>query len=479
MKKVLALQVVGGLVASLVLVGCGGGSDGPTTNPTPTPPATQKQLAGQLVLPQDPSAVAPKLAQLLSPTAVAAKMVAGCDVPDGYYPLAKFVIDLLDASGAKVGTLTTDECGLFNGLVANAVTNMKVAVNGYQPLTVGVSGFIAPTALASPVPNNAQLAISAIQYTGNGGLAFSVTDTKTNKAVLGLLQGAVSVSNKATGAALPLASFGAVQSSQDPASVMLVLDASGSMGASVTNTYTRFDLASAATHLFLDGKAADDEAGTIIFDSKVSLINDDFLKKQLFVDAANQPFAIGSSGFVKDAKPQRVVADFYNENNRIWGAGYKVAKHKDDAFTAKGYHPWGGSTALWAATDKGLDELVKRTSKRKLVIAMTDGEDNSSYPSTSATVVDKAKKAGIPVHMVAFGNAYSVDETTMKDVAQKTGGEYQRRENESIADLFTSMQTGIRHQYTSQLATPPAGGTVLLLKVNISGLTIEREVAAN
>lgn len=479
MKKVHALQVVGGAALALALVGCGGGGSDDGAKPAqPGTPTGQKQLVGQLVLPQDASAALPKVAQLLSPTAVAAKIAACPNVPDGYYPAVKAVVDLLDAQGVKVGSISTDDCGAFNAQVANAVASLLLALKGYQPLTVPAAGFTAPTAVASPLPTNAQLAISAIQYTGNGGLAFSITDSSTNKTVLGLPQSAVTVRNKASGAALPLASFGAAQSAQDPASVMLVLDASGSMSSPVTNTYNRYELASAAAHLFLDGKAQDDEVGAVIFDSKVSLINDDFLKTQPFVNAAKQALALGASGFTKDVTLQRVVADFYNPGNQVWGAGKKTPKHKDNAFTAQGYYSWGGTTALWSAADKGLDELAKRSSKRKLLIAMTDGQDNASS-LTAVQLADKARKVGIPLHMVAFGNTYAVDESTMKDVAQKTGGEYQRRENESIADLFTSLQTGIRYQYASQLAQPPAAGTVLQLKVNLGNQAIEREVAAN
>ncbi|MGB7481049.1 MAG: VWA domain-containing protein [Burkholderiaceae bacterium] len=479
--KLLTSKAASSAFIALFLVGCGGGGDGNSGGGGGGGDDTKtKTILGQLVMPQASTVLAAKTQQALKArTPVTQAVDPACpNVPDGYQPIANTSVDILDADGKKIDSLTTDNCGAFDTKVAEAAVSLTVTPAGHATLTSSLAIFNSSTATASAMPVGASLAISSIQYTGNGSLAFSVTDSVTNKAVLGLTQAAISVFDGQT--QLPIQSFGNAIAAQEPASVALVLDASGSMYDMVTTDYSRFNLASAAAHLFLNGKHADDEVAAVIFDAGVSPIDDAFLATQKFLDGGGNPvsFTISANGFTQDVKKLRVVADMYNPDSKMWGDHWPIDRHPDNPYTVDSWYPWGGSTALWAAAAQGVDMVAAQSNKRKLVVAMTDGMNNQP-PYDSTALIDKAKQAGIPVHMIAFGEEYSVDEDAMKEVALQTGGEYHRRADASIADLFTSIQTGIRHQYTLKLANTVAASTILRLKVSLGGDSVEREVTAN
>lgn len=473
------------IVATSLLTACGGGSS-QSTSTSPTTPNATKTIMGQLAVPQISGATAQGISLLATGVAVSSGQCP--NLPDGYDPIASTVVNILDANDQKIGELTTDACGAFNTQVPDAASSLVVTPTGYKPLKSPVTTFTAnnPAATASTPPANAKYVITSIQYVGNGAIAFTLTDDVTNKAVLGLPASAVSV--QANQKNLTIKSLDTSLTKLDPASVMLVLDASGSMSSPVvaatatSSALTRFDLVSAASHLFLSGKQQNDETAFTIFAGNVTPINDAFLGTKNFVMAAtNQPatYTISDSGFTTDATKLRPVADMYNPYNKIWGSSALRERHADDPYQiVNSRYDWGGSTALWSAASQGLDALVKRSNKRKLLIAMTDGQDNSSS-SKSADLIQKAKNAGIPVHMIAFGAAGDVNETEMQAVASQTGGEYQRRADSSITDLFKSIQTGIRNQYTLQLVDTVNSGTVLTLSVQTGQSPVSRDVTAN
>lgn len=158
------------------------------------------------------------------------------------------------------------------------------------------------------------------------------------------------------------------------------------------------------------------------------------------------------------------VANLYNGNSAIdarcdtsgslRATCFDFLADSDSSLRVASGHPWGGSTALWAATDLALERLKVRTSSRQFVVAMTDGQGNASGSTTSASVIAKAQQFGIPVWMVGFGAAGAVNETAMQKVANDTGGSYYRQESAGIVGIFGAIQTGIRFQDALTLNVP-------------------------
>lgn len=93
-----------------------------------------------------------------------------------------------------------------------------------------------------------------------------------------------------------------------------------------------------------------------------------------------------------------------------------------------------GETALFDAVFAAVATLeAGNPPGKRAVVALTDGIDNSSRRRV-AEVIDRAREARIPVHMLGLGRPGELDEKTMRDMARQTGGEFHHARNE--ADLI-------------------------------------------
>ncbi len=125
-------------------------------------------------------------------------------------------------------------------------------------------------------------------------------------------------------------------------------------------------------------------------------------------------------------------------------------------------HP-GGETAIFDATYQALLKLMAsdRDGKRA-VILLTDGKDNSSDKS-AAEVINLAREAEIPLHLLGLGQADNLDEGIMRRMARETGGTYHRADSErSLADVFEQLSIqlldeGIDEASLKQLAEATGG----------------------
>src|SRR6185295_4816110 len=88
-----------------------------------------------------------------------------------------------------------------------------------------------------------------------------------------------------------------------------------------------------------------------------------------------------------------------------------------------------GETALFDATYESVCVLeADQPRGRRAVIAMTDGIDNSSRRRVEE-VIERAKEGRIPLYMLAFGRSGEIDEFTMRQMADATGGKYYHAKN--------------------------------------------------
>src|SRR5690606_7096787 len=416
------------------------------------------------------------------------------EVPAGYVPLSNLDVSVTDVDGVEVASFKTDACGAFSLDVPETANKLNAESDQYELIEAEVLAFEAtgsqPDAIVSALPKGAKYKISTVQPTGNAiegyGLAFSVTDDTTGKAVIGLAPEAVSVT--LADQPVTLKSFGNAYLQSEDASVALVLDASNSMNSYVYdeqysliqdddgNSLTRFDLTSLAAHTFIEGKGNNDEVHFVIFDHKVIPIDGaDF--NHLFVthaiDGTVVDYDYAANGFEKRAEQLHFVADLYNYNSSYYSGSYKyAAKHplSPDLQVSSAY-PWYGSTAIWSAIDTALENFAQAGHSRQLVIAMTDGADNASR-ITPQKVAENAQALGVPVFMIAFGSTSR--EADMKLVAEQTNGSYQSVQSLDIADLYQSIQTGVRFQYLAGLDGVQSGDELVLKVTMPNGEAAER-----
>jgi Ca-activated chloride channel family protein len=117
----------------------------------------------------------------------------------------------------------------------------------------------------------------------------------------------------------------------------------------------------------------------------------------------------------------------------------------------------GGGTSLHDAVYLAINEKLSRESdqRRKVLILISDGDDNSSRPSMTATL-DLAQRNNVTIFAISTNtSAYFASkeqdrgDKTLKGYAQETGGRaFFPQKMESLAASFTDIGEELRSQYT-------------------------------
>jgi VWFA-related protein len=99
-----------------------------------------------------------------------------------------------------------------------------------------------------------------------------------------------------------------------------------------------------------------------------------------------------------------------------------------------------GETALFDACHEGISVLEADNARgKRAVVAMTDGFDNTSRRRVEE-VIERAKEAKIPLYLIGFGRANEIDDVTMRNMAESTGGKFYHAKNkESLIFLFEDL----------------------------------------
>jgi VWFA-related protein len=119
-----------------------------------------------------------------------------------------------------------------------------------------------------------------------------------------------------------------------------------------------------------------------------------------------------------------------------------------------------GGTALFDAISQITHILEQRGGKRAAVV-FTDGDDNSSVLRARAAI-DRAKKAGVPIYMVAQGEALASKNLLkgMKEIAAGTGASmYEAHKPNDVAGIFRDIVGDLQHSYLLAYR-PPQGDRV-------------------
>ncbi len=109
-----------------------------------------------------------------------------------------------------------------------------------------------------------------------------------------------------------------------------------------------------------------------------------------------------------------------------------------------------GETAFYDAVSRAIDEADKGDGIR-VVIAMTDGNDNNSRESLRA-VIDKARQKRIPVYVIGLGD---VDQTSLKRLARQTGGlAYFTNDASTLSEIYRRITLEIQSIYEVVYTSP-------------------------
>jgi len=408
------------------------------------------------------------------------------NVPEGYSPLANAEVTFIGGDGSELGRAdaSTDACGAFTGALPAGTAQVRGTAPGYRDITTDVAVFQSGDSsnnVASTISNEATYTIGSIQKVDDDTIAFTITDDQTSKAVLGIPNSAFTVTVNKNSVNMTTSSAAVTT---EKASVVMTLDASGSMNARVFTDpdsgqkFRRLQLASIAAHTFLDLKNADDEVAVVIFDGTESFIDQGAIDSLFsLTDQNDNPVnhAYPVDGFSAQSKDLRFTVDAYNEYTTWWGRSSSTdALHADTPnYKQAKSHPWGGSTAFYDSISAGIDKLGVRSNLRKFIIAMTDGGDNSSQIDEDEAII-LAKTNNMAVYTIGFGS--DSDETSLQKIAAETGGTYFRAESTDITAAYQSIQTNITFQYLGDLDTSLGEKFQVEVSLNHNGITVSREL---
>ncbi len=477
------------------LAGCWGGSSDDN--------GSGVELSGTIAGPDESAAGAGGAvgtAAMLSTSAVGmgANGETECEnVPRGYVPLRSATLIALDGNDEALGEFAqTDACGLFSGRAPRGTQTVRAEAAGYRPLETSVQRFTAESRspLASTISADSGYVIGVLQRQSDGRMAFTVVDDKTSRSVIGIPARAFSV--EVNGAQVGVTEISDAAVTGEAASVVLVLDASGSMsrGAYIDPDgvrFTRWHLTRLATHEFLDSKAPADKVAFLIFDRSVDFIDNEWIENNWTVrsrmDGSEVGYRFSDSGFTTEAEDLRLIADAFSPYSSVYQnprTSFRLPDAEMHPVTAAldleiERYAWGGFTALFAAVDEGIDRLLGAGNERKVLVTMGDGGDNSSWPITKEHVIERANQNGITMYAVGLGVGDPDRRRAagaLRDLGEETGGAYFGVESLDLQGAFDSIQTGIVFQYLATLTEEVNPGDTVKLTLSISGLEAEREV---
>ena len=123
-----------------------------------------------------------------------------------------------------------------------------------------------------------------------------------------------------------------------------------------------------------------------------------------------------------------------------------------------------GGTAYYDAVYRAVD-MLSGTAGRKVVLALTDGMDQSSSRSMY-TVIEYAQDHNVVLYTIGLGA--DVDRGTLQQMARETGGQYHEEPSSSdLAQLYAELARSLQNEYalTYTSPTPRLDGTTRQVKV--------------
>jgi Ca-activated chloride channel family protein len=224
---------------------------------------------------------------------------------------------------------------------------------------------------------------------------------------------------------VPILEFEApVSTERKPTTIVLVVDHSGSMAHE-----DRIGGMKRAVATFLEGLPAESRVAVVAFSTEV-----------------------------------RVVCPFTSDFRRVKGSVDEL-----EAF---------GATSFFDAVDRAVQLLGDETGRRA-VLALTDGIDTSSTLKPE-TVVERARKLGLPVHTLGLGDEEQIAVDLLKAISEATRGQaYLARQVDQLKSIYEELAKRLRSSYRlvyrSERAIPD--GTLRPVKVYYKGQAKAGEAA--
>jgi Ca-activated chloride channel family protein len=156
-----------------------------------------------------------------------------------------------------------------------------------------------------------------------------------------------------------------------------------------------------------------------------------------------------SLSYISSVKPGKDSVSIVGFAQTVDAVSPLSRNHGSAIATINGLYP-SGATAFYDGVDRALEQL-KNSGSIRAVIALTDGNDNTSQKSLQS-VIQKAKKLNIPVFVIGLGD---VEKTQLKKLARETGGEsYFTNDKKQLASIYQTISRRIQSVYEVVYTSP-------------------------
>lgn len=126
-----------------------------------------------------------------------------------------------------------------------------------------------------------------------------------------------------------------------------------------------------------------------------------------------------------------------------------------------------GGTRYFDAVVSAIDLLSEETGRRA-VLALTDGMDTESRQATLPTAIARARKLGVPVHTLGFGQDQSINVRALKMLATETRGQhYLARDADQLRKIYEEIaqKLGSSYSLTYQTDRKVPDGTLRPIRI--------------
>lgn len=182
-------------------------------------------------------------------------------------------------------------------------------------------------------------------------------------------------------------------------------------------------------------------AAGLILDSSSSMIT-----RQRLITA-------GATAFVQASHPDDALFTIhFNEHVQFWlPPALPFTSRSTLLQAAVARYRAGGQTALYDAVIAGLEHLERADHDKRVLVVLSDGEDNASRHSERA-MIDRAQRSNAIVYTVSNSDrrfGMDGDPDVLRRLAEATGGiAYFPRSDDKAIESFETIATGIRRGYT-------------------------------
>jgi len=160
----------------------------------------------------------------------------------------------------------------------------------------------------------------------------------------------------------------------------------------------------------------------------------------------------GAEGFIRASRPDdELFTVYFNEHVRF-GLPPTVAFTGQSTLlrAAISHYRAGGMTALYDAVIAGLDHLERATHQKRVLVVLSDGEDNASR-HTQTELLDRVRRSDALVYTVSNANrrtGLDADPRLLRRLADAGGGvAYFPDSDEEVVDRLDVIAANVRRGY--------------------------------